>query len=203
MKFVLRLTSVALAGAMVCVGPVASAALPSAPSPARSSISSSASTEQVVTITVETYDTAHHLVSTEVLGAADGAGVDESGSGGTPSASGCQKVTVNNYTRSLIFHTIILGYHTWTYWCWNRASYSVNSVSTNYYISHLDPTIDWVGEAARDLRYYAWLAGHSSSGYWHYRMGHFQQCYPWTCANLYPSNTLRSHSDGTWTWATT
>lgn len=196
MKCVIRLSSLALAGVLVSFGPVASAAEANPPPPAPT-------TEHVVTITVETFDTAHHLLSTENLAGADGAGVDESGSGGTSSPSGCRKVTVHNYTRSLIFHTIIFGYHTWTSWCWQRSAYSVSGVSTNYYVSDLDPTIDWVGEASHDLRYYAWTSGKASSGYWHYRMGHFQQCYPWSCANLYPSNTLRSHSDGTWTWATT
>lgn len=196
MKILIRLSSVLLAGAMIAAGPAASAAEPDTRPAA------AVKTQKFVTITVERFDPAHRRLSTEVLTGAGGLGVDESGSGGKPSASGCIKVTVNNYERSL-FGATLFGYHTWTSWCWNRAAYSVSNITTGFYLSDVDVTWEWAGEVTRDLRFYPWAQGHSNSGYWNYRMGHFRQCWPWTCVHKYPSNTLRSHSDGTWTWSTT
>jgi hypothetical protein len=202
MRF-LRFPLLIVTGALVASATMTPAAFADASAARPPDAAARGQVERVTTITVERFDTAHRLLTVDTLAGPAGVGLDESGSGGTSSPSGCIKVTVHNYEKSAVFHTTLFGYHTWTSWCWNRAGHSVSSVATGYYISDLDWSISWEGEASRDLRYYAWTGGYAHSGYWHYRMGHFQQCYPWTCVNIYPSNTLRSHSDGTWTWATT
>ncbi len=126
-----------------------------------------------------------------------------SGSGGFSSASGCITVTIRNEKESVLGFTLYW-FNTWTEWCWSRASKRVSSVSTGYSLEDVDGVLVWQGLIVNDTRSYNWLSGYPSSGYWHEKQGHFQNCVPQVgCyANSYPRNILKSHSDGTWYWRT-
>lgn len=126
----------------------------------------------------------------------------ENGSGGSPSASGCIRVTVSNkkYDYSGIDH--LYTYFTWTDWCWNRSQKRVYNVATgtDFYIDNAG--IGWEGNTGSDKYFYAWSTT-SNSGYYHMHKGGFVNDFgPWTWGHSYPVNIIRSHSDGTWTWET-
>lgn len=125
-----------------------------------------------------------------------------SGTGGASSASGCRRVTVNNEKEST-FGATLYYFHTWTNWCWNRTNKTVSSVTTGWSLSQVDWAQEWRG-VINDTRYfYAWQSGASKSGYFHEKIGHFVNCLGPVCgAQTYPKNTLRSYSNGTWSWNT-
>lgn len=126
-----------------------------------------------------------------------------SGSGGTSSASGCRKVTVNNEKETTLGWTAYW-FHTWTQWCWNRSAKTISSVSTSWYISDVDQNFYWRGIVQTTTGFYSWKSGAPKSGYSHYRQGRFENCVlKYGCiGNYYPANVLKSHSDGTYTWTT-
>lgn len=125
-----------------------------------------------------------------------------SGSGGTSSASGCRRVTVRNEKEST-FGSTLYWFNTWTEWCWNRTTKVVSSVSTGWSINDVDSLQVWHGVVNDQRYFYSWQAGASKSGYYHYKQGHFENCFLVACgANTYPSNTLRSFANGTWSWST-
>lgn len=121
------------------------------------------------------------------------------GSGGSSTASGCRTVTVNNYESSTL-GTLLYTYRTVTDWCWTRSTSNIYNVSNSWRYINDDMCWSWQGEVNNDLRFYSWNGG-SRSGYLHWRQGHVQGgcIFP---NNKYPENTIRAHSDGTYTWAT-
>jgi hypothetical protein len=128
---------------------------------------------------------------------------NEGGSGGSPSATGCRKVRLDNKKFDYLGIDHLYTYTTWTEWCWNRSAKSVSSVSTGYSVYIDNSGIGWEGQVNLDKHFYA-SSTTSNSGYFHYRQGGFVNDFgPWTWGHSYPENTIRSHSDGTWTWATT
>lgn len=132
----------------------------------------------------------------------------DTGSGGTVKNSGCIRVWVNNKKYSplgdhLFTHRIE------TYWCWNRANKTISNVDSTVWRYTPDFTCyEWVGQVNSDRRFYDWAAGYApKSGYLHYRQGHVRfDCNPpgtgWIGLHVYPETTIRSHCNGTWTWAT-
>ena len=126
-----------------------------------------------------------------------------SGHGGSSSSSGCIKVTVRNEKESDILGETVFWFNTWTRWCWNRATKTINGVSTSWYIEDVDPLYSWQGLIVDNTEYYSWYSGYSESGYEHEKQGHFEWCISdWVCGNIYPRNVLWSHSNGTWSWTT-
>ena len=125
-----------------------------------------------------------------------------SGTGGQSSSSGCRRVTVNNEKEST-FGGTLYWFHTWTEWCWNRTNSTISSVRTGWYNTDVDWAQEWRGLTNDQRYFYAWISGKSTSGYYHYKQGHFVNCAGPICgANTYPTNTLRSYSNGTWSWTT-
>ena len=127
-----------------------------------------------------------------------------SGSGGNPQGSGCLKVTVTNVVHTLLGFTAYK-FITWTSWCWTRSTRTISSVDTGWSITDVDSQYYWKGMVNTSRRFYEWSSGYAKSGYYHYRMGQFDNCVlKYGCIGTsYPENTLRSHSDGTWTWSAT
>ena len=126
----------------------------------------------------------------------------KSGDGGSSSASGCIRITVNNEKESLLRFTLFW-YHTWTSWCWNRSAKTTYSIATGWSISDVDPTFEWQGNILEYGNHYSWSAGYPESGYAHERQGHFKQCIWVGCVgNYYPHNWLYSFSNGTYSWRT-
>lgn len=124
-----------------------------------------------------------------------------SGSGGSSSSSGCMTVTVNNKKGSL-FGATLFWYHTWTHWCWNRASNTTSSISTGWYLSDVDPLWSYESTIVNNRWHYSWISGYSLSGYRHERQAHMQSCLFSICQHSYPHNWLWSHSNGTYAWQT-
>ena len=128
-----------------------------------------------------------------------------SGSGGTSSASGCRKVTVNHEAETVLGFTAYW-FKTWTNWCWNRSTQVVSSVSTNWYITDVDSQQYWRGIVNDEFLFYDYSTndGHPRSAYKHYRQGRFENCVlKYGCiGTTYPANTLRSYYNGTWAWET-
>lgn len=121
------------------------------------------------------------------------------GSGGTSSRSGCRNVWVNNREDST-FGTLLYTYKTSTEFCWNRSQKRVYNIDNDWDFIPDDMCWSWEGEVNETTDFYDW-AGGWQSGYMHRRKGHVAgQCaFP---NNKYPENTIRVHSDGTWTWTT-
>lgn len=128
----------------------------------------------------------------------------EDGFGGSSSPSGCQRVTVTNTSYSMLGF-VVYRFNIWTYWCWNRAQERVYNVDTGWYISNVDPNFYWKGLITKftTLKYFAWKSGASRSGYIHARQGRFENCVlKYGCIGVeYPTNRLRSRSNGTFYWA--
>lgn len=126
-----------------------------------------------------------------------------SGTGGSSSASGCIRVTVNNEKETLLGFTSFW-FHTWTSWCWNSSTKTISDVRTGWYLSDVYSTIGWRSMIVDTTEHYQWIQGHGKSGFEHEKQGHLQECVPqlgcWR--DLYPHNRLWSHSDGTWSWET-
>jgi hypothetical protein len=97
-------------------------------------------------------------------------------------------------------------YHTWTRWCWNRATQNVYDVSTGWYIDDVASFTFWRGENNNELGWYDYSTnnGYPRSAYKHYRQGAFDNCpVRFGCVEtLYPANTLRSYYNGTYAWST-
>ncbi len=128
----------------------------------------------------------------------------EEGTGGSSSASGCQKVTVHNTGHNLL-GSVAYRFNTWTYWCWNRANYNVSNVSTGWTIDSVDGCCyQWNGIINHNKQFFAWKSGHSHSGYIHFEQGSFTNSAfkVGYVGNSYPEDHLRSRSNGTWYWAT-
>lgn len=126
-----------------------------------------------------------------------------SGTGGSSSASGCIKVTVSNEKKTYFGNTLFW-FHTWTSWCWNRSARTISDVGTGWYLTEVDWARGWNSMIVDNTGYYHWISGYPTSGYEHEKQGHLQGCViRYEClSNHYPYNTLRSHSDGTWSWDT-
>lgn len=126
-----------------------------------------------------------------------------SGSGGSSSASGCTKVTVHNEAETLLGFTAYY-FDTWTRWCWTRSTARVYDVTHGWDIHSVDSQQYWKGIVNKETHLYDWKSGDSDSGYYHMRQGQFENCVlKYGCiGTTYPKNIIRSHSDGTWTWAT-
>jgi len=126
-----------------------------------------------------------------------------SGTGGSSSASGCIRVTVNNEKETTLGFTMFW-FHTWTSWCWDRSTKTISDVQTGWYLSDVDWTRQWNSMIVDNVRYYQWEQGSPKSGYEHEKQGHLQGCVgSYGClSNHYPHNRLWSHSDGTWSWET-
>jgi hypothetical protein len=125
-----------------------------------------------------------------------------SGAGGTATASGCKAVTLTNSGYSAVFGVVLFRHVTVTSWCWNRAAKSMSSIGVSYRLEDVSSTMYWRGEVNRDTGFYSWTSGYPTSGYHHYRQGSFENCVlKYGCIGIwYPSNDLRGHSDGTWTY---
>lgn len=123
------------------------------------------------------------------------------GPGGTSTTSGCRRVTVRNETESPTGATVF-NFNIWTYWCNNGYTHKVYSISTGWYLSNVDWAVTWQGLVSTSRHYYQFRSGWPYSGYYHGRMGHFTQSWPWFTNNSYPVAKLWSHSNGTWTWGT-
>ena len=128
----------------------------------------------------------------------------EKGSGGESSASGCQTATLKNKKFSYSGTDHLYTYTTYTSWCWNRAAKQISNVGTGYRQLPDNSSVIWRGEVLKELHFYSWSPGNTSSGYYHYRQGSFENCYPITgcIGSSHPENIIRSHSDGTYTWWT-
>jgi hypothetical protein len=144
----------------------------------------------------------------EVVVAADGtllpiAQPADSGSGGSPSAEGCRRVTVRNEVETLLGATAYW-YNTFTEWCWNRANHLVGNVVTGHFFEDVDPNFLYRELLVQDERHYAWVEGFNKSGFWHERQARWENClFRVGCVgNTFPRNVLRSHADGTWNWST-
>jgi len=109
-------------------------------------------------------------------------------------------VTVKNEQESLFGNTIFW-YDTFTYWCWTRSTGVISGVSTGWRIRDVDGAWSWNGEVSVNKYFYQWRSGYTKSGYYHERTGHFSYAFKFS-NNLYPTNILRSHRNGTWTWWT-
>lgn len=127
-----------------------------------------------------------------------------SGSGGGSSASGCRKVTVKNVGKTVLGYTAYR-YNTWTEWCWNRADRKITGVEVGQYLTEVASTMYYRGLVVDDQRFYSWQPGYNKSGYWNERQAQWENCIAkYGCiSNDYPRNIIRSHSDGSYTWATT
>ena len=118
------------------------------------------------------------------------------------SPSGCKAVTMTNTSRSVLFNTVLFRFITVTSWCYNRNNRTISDVGTSWRIEDVASTYDWRGINNKDLRFYAWISGSSTSGYKHYRQGKFANCVleVGCTGNEYPANTLWAHSNGTYAW---
>jgi hypothetical protein len=126
-----------------------------------------------------------------------------SGSGGTPSAQGCRRLTVRNEVETLLGATAYW-YNTFTEWCWNRADHAVSNVVTGHFFEDVDPNFIYRELLVQDERHYAWTQGFNKSGFWHERQARWENCVlrVGCVGNTFPRNVGRSHSDGTWSWST-
>ncbi len=155
-------------------------------------------------ITVETFDLEGNLLYTESIDSGSAVTLgDNSGSGGTSSASGCRKVTVHNEKETLLGKTAYW-FNTWTRWCWNRADRIIYDVTTGFYLSDVDPFYYWRGLIVDNTYHFSWYSGYPKSGYRHEKQGHFENCIvKYGCiSSSYPYNLLYSYSNGTFTWHT-
>ena len=155
-------------------------------------------------VVVETYDENGNVVSIEVhFSDDDNYMASGGGEGGTPSDSGCRKVTVRN-EKETTFGFTAYWFNTWTYWCWNRENRTISDVETDWYLDDVDDFQEWQGILVDNTHYFNWYYGYPTSGYYHEKQGHFKNCIPHIgcTANSYPRNQLWSHSDGTWSWKT-
>ncbi len=155
-------------------------------------------------IIVETFDPEGNLLTSETINLQSLVFYSSNrGSGGSSSASGCNKVTVNNEKETLLGNTAYW-FHTWTYWCWNRANRTVSNVNTGAYLSGVDPFFFWRGIIIDNTNYFSRYFGYSRSGYLHEKQGHFENCIVrYGCiSNSYPHNLLHTYSNGTFTWQT-
>lgn len=152
-------------------------------------------------------ETEGQLMPAEDVGAAPGDGIaaNAGGSAGSSSASGCQRVTVNNEAETVLGFTAYW-FHTWTRWCWTRSTQVVYDVSTGWFLSDVDSQQYWRGIINSELGFYDYSTndGHPKSAYKHYRQGRFENCVlKYGCiGTTYPANTLRSYYNGTWAWET-
>ncbi len=129
----------------------------------------------------------------------------DSGSGGSTTASGCRRVTVNNVSKTLLGFTAFI-FHTWTHWCWNRSTQVISDVQHGWYNSDIDSQHQWKGIVNTEFTFYDYSTndGHPKSAYKNYQQGHFTNCIvKYGCiGDYYPSNLLRSYYNGTWVWST-
>lgn len=154
-------------------------------------------------VSTATYDAAGRAAIERPDGSVVHSAGDGSGSGGTSSASGCRKVTVRNRGESVLGY-LVYRYNTWTEWCWNRADRSITSVKTGEYLSDVASSMYYRGVVTKNEEFYAWRSGYNKSGHWHARQSHWENCVAkYGCISSdYPRNSLRAHSDGTYSWAT-
>jgi hypothetical protein len=129
----------------------------------------------------------------------------DTGSGGSTKASGCQRVTLNNYKKSPLGDRV-WNYRTWTNYCWTRSTDNIYSVTTGWSIRDIFGCYEWIGQVGpADVHFYDWASGYAPrSGYYHEREGHLKLvcATPILQVHYYPRNILRVHSNGTWTWST-
>lgn len=217
MSIFMRLLGSLMVGALACTVTLLGPALPA------SAVAKTTPTPTGVgedTITVETFLSDNKtLVSTQTFGvetqgltseatASDaGFSTQASGSGGSTSASGCRRVTVNNEGVSPNLGTTVFWFRTWTRWCWTRSTQTVYDVSSGWTIDDVAPFTYWRGINNKELGFYDYSTndGHPRSAYKNYRQGSFENCpLKIGCVGMrYPSNTLRSYYNGTWAWNTT
>lgn len=121
--------------------------------------------------------------------------------GGSPSASGCQTVTVNNEFESLLGSTLFW-YHTTLHWCWNRAAGTISDTSTSWSVTNIAFNWSWDQEVFHNRGYYEWMSGYKHSGYKTDREGQLTGgCAAGIpCQSAHPHNVIRGHSDGTYSW---
>jgi hypothetical protein len=151
-------------------------------------------------IVVDSYDSKGRLLSTETLNS----GLlfsQDNGTGGSSSASGCQKVTLRNRATTLLGSTAYR-FNTWTYWCWSRQNRTISSVRTGWYLSDVDKQFVWREMIVDNTHYFSWYSGYPRSGYKHEKQARIENCVlHYGCiGNTYPRNVLYSYSNGTWSW---
>ena len=160
----------------------------------------------VTTLEDVTYDSSGRQISRTIRTVGGGISTQktESGSEGSSSASGCRTATLRNRKYSLTGTDHMYTYTTVTSWCWNRSQRKITSPSTSWDIYIDNGSVAWRGEIARDIRSYTSISGYPQSGYYHYRQGHLENCFPvlGCTGSSYPRNQIWSHSDGTWRWQT-
>ncbi len=129
----------------------------------------------------------------------------ESGSGGTSKEAGCRKVTLTNRKHNISHTQVLYKYITWTKWCWFRTQrwITVNTVKTGWDIDVEWGTVSWEGNVKTKKYFYEWSDGSDISGHYYYKKGHLKNEFGGvTFGHSYPENTIRAHSNGTWTWWT-
>ena len=207
----------ALATAATALGsPAAHADDPAAPTAEPLTLSSSVTVEtfkadQKTLVSSQTYgaETQGLLMGADdpspATGNPHGISPMDSGSGGTSSSSGCRKVTVNNYAKTVLGFTAYV-FHTWTDWCWTRSTQVVYNVTHGWYTSDIDSQEYWKGIVNSEFLFYDYSTndGHPRSAYKNYMQGQFENCVlKYGCiGTTYPANTLRSYYNGTWAWST-
>lgn len=204
--------------ALTAPAPAAHADTPGAPAPEALTFTSSVTVETFkpdnkTLISTATYgeETQGQLMGADAAGPAASGGNPHaispmgSGSGGSSSASGCIKVTVNNHANTVLGFTAYI-FHTWTNWCWTRSTQVVYNVTHNWYISDVDSQEYWKGIVHTEFLFYDYSTndGHPKSAYKNYMQGQFDNCVlKYGCiGTTYPTNTLRSYYNGTWAWST-
>jgi hypothetical protein len=100
-----------------------------------------------------------------------------SGAGGSSTATGCRKVTVNNEHENLLGSTGFW-FRTFTEWCWTRSTQTVSGVATGWRFDEADWTYQWDGIINTDTRFYDFSTddGHPKSAYLHYRQAKVDNC---------------------------
>lgn len=209
----LSAVTVALLGsAAVTTGPPAGAAPTTSeadPPPAPEPL------ESTVTITVQDVDPVGTPLGPSVTYAPTSAGSalevegtattsSDAGSGGSSSASGCRRVEVTNTLRTSVTHSVAYRYITWLRWCWNRSAGITDGFQYDFHLKDVAWTFYYRGNVTKTGIYYEYRRGYSKSGFRYHRQDRVENCvFRYGCiSNTYPSNVIRGHSDGTYSWWT-
>lgn len=130
----------------------------------------------------------------------------KTGSGGTPSASGCHRVQAKSKeTTTLHFTAFVLNAYTDT--CWNRAAGTAQAQNNWAWMSDVDSQYDY--DDAWELwdgLYYDW-GGNNGQPYSAFRFRtqkRVRNCvFRYGCVGTYhPYVTVRTYKDGTYAWET-
>ena len=127
---------------------------------------------------------------------------DLSGKGGTSSASGCRKISINFTDKSILGRKVTM-FLNWSRWCWTRSTQVVSTPTHGYDYEIYDGVISWEGyvDGNTPLFYdFSTNDGHPKSAWKNYKKAHFQQTLPFTTIDRYIGLTLRSYFNGTFAY---